>query len=174
MTEVDIMQITISGRRIGISGLKRVMETMAQDLALLPDEGNCEEIGAEMINRLSGDNYIPRQVRDLYAVALVREFKRYLGQPVPEEPLEGLRIVILGPGCARCSQMEADVREVMAEMELAGELSHMDDLREIARYGVLGVPVLVINDRVVCAGQVPHRSQIKTWLTEETSSAGKE
>jgi hypothetical protein len=38
----------------------------------------------------------------------------------------------------------------------------------------MGVPALVINDRVVCVGSVPHKNKIKEWLTEATSSARKE
>jgi small redox-active disulfide protein 2 len=162
MPEEDITRIRVNNNLIGIIGLKQVMEKMAAQSAGRPDE----EIGAEMIHRLGAYNYIPNQAKPLYARALVQEFRKYLGQPVDESPREGLRIEVLGPGCARCSQMEMDVREVLAEMKLPGELIHVSDIREIARSGVMGVPALVINDRVVCVGKTPHRNQIKAWLKE--------
>jgi hypothetical protein len=133
-----------------------------------------EEIGVEMMRRLGKNNYIPKQARDVYAGALVREFKKYLGQPVDEQPVAGLRIAILGPGCSQCSRMEMDVREVLAEMKLPAELLHVTAPLEIAKYGVMGVPALVINDRVVCVGQTPHRNKIKEWLQAAVSFDRKE
>ena len=73
-------------------------------------------------------------------------------------------MVILGPGCAQCDRMETDVREVMAEMEMAAALDHVTDIREIGRYGVMGVPALIINEKVVCVGQAPSRHRIREWL----------
>ena len=160
MPEGKTTQIRIHNRLVGIVGLEEVMKKMAGKFAFRPDE----EIGTEMLRRLSEDNYIPNSARDFYMTAFVHEFKKYLGQPADEAPVEGLRITVLGPGCARCSQMEMDVREVLAEMKLAAELIHVDDVREIAKYGVMGVPALVINDRVVCVGQTPHRNKIREWL----------
>jgi hypothetical protein len=165
MPEDSVMQIRIGDNLVGIVGLKQVMEEMAGKFSSSPDE----EIGAEMIRRLSENNYIPKQAKGIYAQALVREFKKYLGQPVDEQPVTGLRIAVLGPGCSRCSHMEMDVREVLAEMKLPAELLHVTAPLDIAKYGVMGVPALVINDRVVCVGQTPQRNKIKEWLQAAAS-----
>jgi small redox-active disulfide protein 2 len=170
MPEDNVMQIRINNNLVGIIGLEQVMEGMVGEFSSCPDE----EIGAQMIRRLSENNYIPRQARDIYARALVHEFKKYLGQPVDEQPVTGLRIAILGPGCSQCSRMEMDVREVLAEMKLPAELLHVTDVREIGKYGVMGVPALVINDRVVCVGQTPHANEIKEWLQAAMSFDRKE
>jgi len=174
MPEDNVMQIRINNNLVGIVGLERVMEEMAGKFGSCHDRELDGQIGALMIARLSEKNYIPRQATDLYARALVQEFKKFLGQPVDEETQAGLRIAILGPGCSRCSRMEMDVREVLAEMKLPAELLHVTAPLEIAMYGVMGVPALVINGRVVCVGQTPHRNQIKSWLQESISSDGKE
>ena len=87
-------------------------------------------------------------------------------QEVAEEPLTGLQIIVLGPGCARCTQLERDVREALADLQLPGELIHVDDLRAIARYGVMGTPALIVNGKVVSVGTTPTRQQIKAWLRE--------
>jgi hypothetical protein len=170
MPEDSVMQIRIGDNLVGVVGLKQVMEAMADAYSSQSDD----EIGAEMIRRLSGMNYIPRRAGDLYAHALVREFRKYLGQPVYEQPVTGLRIAVLGPGCSRCSRMEMDVREVLAEMKLPAELLHVTAPLDIAKYGVMGVPALVINGRVVCVGQTPHTNEIKAWLQAAVSADRKE
>ena len=170
MREDSVMQIRINNNLVGIVGLEQVMEKMVREFSSCPDD----EIGAEMVRRLSENNYIPRQAKDIYAQAFVLEFKKYLGQPVDEQPVTGVRIAVLGPGCSQCSRMEMDVREVLSEMKLPAELLHVTDVREIGKYGVMGVPALVINDRVVCVGKTPHRNKIKEWLQLAVSSDRKE
>jgi hypothetical protein len=61
-----------------------------------------------------------------------------------------------------------DVRDVMAEMNLAGDLTHVTDLREIGKYGVMGTPALVINRKVVSVGTTPEKRKIHQWLEEAT------
>jgi small redox-active disulfide protein 2 len=170
MSDGKTTQIWIKNRLVGIIGLQQAMEAMADEYAVRPEA----DIGTVMMKQLEKGNYIPKSSRDLYVDAFVREFKKHIGEPVEDQNVEGLRVSILGPGCARCSQLEMDVREVMAEMKLAGDLTHITDVREISRHGIMGVPALVINDRVVCVGQVPHRNKIKEWLKQALSSERKE
>ena len=164
MAGQKITQIRVKGNLIGIVGLPDVMEAMKPDYS----EQNDEVIGKEMISRLTAHNYIPDSARENYAKALVREFRIFLGQPVEEEKLEGLEVLILGPGCAQCSRLEADVRDVMAQMNMPGELIHVTDLREIGKYGVMGTPALVINKKVVSVGTTPEKRKIRQWLEEAT------
>ncbi|HOK06547.1 MAG TPA: thioredoxin family protein [Syntrophales bacterium] len=164
----DIGQIRIGGNLVGIAGLKAIMEDMAADYA----ERSDEEIGREIMARVARQNYIPRRAEGLYREALVKEFHRFLGREVEEAPTGGLRIIVLGPGCARCTQLERDVREALAELQLPGELTHVDDLRAIARFGIMGTPALIINGKVVSVGQTPSRPQIKNWLREAAGPAG--
>ena len=69
----------------------------------------------------------------------------------------------------RCDQLERDVREVMAELKLAGEIAHVTDLKEIARYGILGAPALMIDEKIVSVVSVPHKSKIREWLQQVVS-----
>jgi small redox-active disulfide protein 2 len=105
-----------------------------------------------------------------YKDALLRVFKAFTGEAAEEAPAGGVRIQVLGPGCHNCDRLEQDVREVLAELELPGELSHVTDPAEIAKYGLMGVPALVINGRVVCVGTLPHRNRIKQWLMDLRTS----
>jgi len=170
MSESDITQIRVNNNLVGIIGLKTIMEAMAPAHA----DSSDSTIEEEILRRVSMSNYIPDSARDLYAQALAREFKKFLGQAVNEPLFKGVRVVILGPGCAQCSLLESEVREAMAEMGLAGDLIHVSDIREIGKYGVMGTPALLINDRVVSVGTTPRRKQIKTWLEAASTHSEKE
>jgi len=163
----DIIQLRIDGKLIGVVGLQKIMEEMAGAFA---DTGDME-ISKELLLRAAKHNYIPRRVEEAYGLALLREFRRFLGQDVEETLPTGLHIVVLGPGCARCSRLERDVRDALAELGLPGELLHVDDLREIARYGVMGVPALIVNGRVHSVGTTQEKEELKKWLRAAVSTA---
>ena len=162
MTSNDTTQIRVRGNLVGIVGLQNAIADMGSDFSRQTDDA----IGAEMVKRLSGGNYIPDGARDAYAQAFVREFKRSLGQPVTEDVPVGLQVLVLGPGCANCNRLETDVRDVLAEMNTPAEMTHVTDAREIGRYGVLGLPALVINNKIVSIGTTPDKKKIRQWLEE--------
>lgn len=47
----------------------------------------------------------------------------------------------------------------------------MTDIKEIASYGVMGTPALVVNGRVVCVGSVPSRGKIKALLLDASEGS---
>jgi len=157
-----IIQIRVEGQLTGVVSLESILADVAQ-WAKGKEEA---EITAELLSRVEVRNYIPSKIKEVYGKALLREYKKYLGQEVEEEVIAGLQVVILGPGCAQCSSLESRLRDVMAEMNLAGDLSHVTDAKEIGRYGVMGTPALIINGKVVAVGSVPEKKKIQQWLSE--------
>jgi small redox-active disulfide protein 2 len=160
MTNNDVSQISVGGQRTGIIGLKPVMEAVAREFAGRPDG----EIKAELMVRLGKSNYIAPKARDAYEAAFFREYKKFIGEPMPEDPSGPLQIKVLGPGCPSCEKLEQDMMAVMAELNLPADLEHVRDVKEIACYGAMGSPALVINGKVVAVGRVPSKSQLKEWL----------
>ena len=79
-----------------------------------------------------------------------------------------LTIKILGAHCFSCEWLAQATQEVLAEMLLGQgyEMQLVTDWSEIAAYGVLRLPALVINDRVMCAGRLPRREQIVSWIRQ--------
>ena len=162
----DIVQISMGDRSIGIIGLKKVMTDLAVTASGKTDR-ECREI---LYRGIADQNYIPPKMVEEYKEALLRSFKVFTGESAQEAPAGGVRIQVLGPGCHNCARMEQDVREVMAELKMPGDLSHVTDPAEIAKYGLMGVPALVINGRVVCVGTLPDRNRIKQWLMDLKAS----
>ena len=66
--------------------------------------------------------------------------------PVADEPVHELNIEVVGIGCARYSQLDNDVRNLLSETKIAANLHLINDLKEIV--GLLGSPALVINKKV--------------------------
>jgi len=162
MSQDDISQIRIGNSPVGIMGLRTAMEDMAEKYADRPDR----EVVAELLNRLCKKNYIPEKVKGNYGKAFLREFKKLQGKPFEEETPEGLEIKVLGQGCVQCERLERDLMDVMAEIDLAADLEHIRDIKEIGKYGAMGMPALIINGKVKSVGKVPPRDQLKEWLRE--------
>lgn len=162
MMENKVSQMSIEGRQTGVIGLEYAIQKIVE----WAEGRNEDEISSELLSRLEKRNYIPSTIKEAYRKALLREYKKYLGQEVEEEVAAGLQVVILGPGCAQCSSLESRLRDVMAEMNLAGDLRHVTDVKEIGRYGVMGTPALIINGKVVAVGSVPERKKVQQWLSE--------
>jgi small redox-active disulfide protein 2 len=160
MAEHDVTQISVGGDRVGIIGLKPVLEAVAREFTGRPEE----EIKAELMMRLGKSNYIVPSAKAAYEAAFFREYKKFIGEPVPEDPTGSLQIRVLGPGCPSCDKLEQDLMVVMAELKLSADLDHVRDVKEIACYGVMGNPALVINGKVVAVGRVPSKNQLKEWL----------
>jgi small redox-active disulfide protein 2 len=75
-----------------------------------------------------------------------------------------VRIKILGSGCANCTALEQRTREALADLHLTAEISKVTDYGEIAGYGVLGTPALVVDEQVLLAGRVPTRAAVAGLL----------
>ena len=166
MDDKDFTRIRVGRFDIGIRGLKQLVEQMAAAHAGKSDE----EIGAFMVRELSARNYIPDGARDEYGKAFVREFRRATGQEVSGTHQQGLDIKVLGMGCAQCDSLEQMIMGLLTELDLPASLDHVTDIKEIAHYGVMGSPGLIINGKVVAVGRVPPRNQIKAWLIEAKQS----
>ncbi len=75
-----------------------------------------------------------------------------------------MRIVVLGPGCSQCNQLEQTVKQALSEMGLPASLEHVTDIKEMAKYGFVSTPALVINGKIVSRGTVPSVKKIKELL----------
>ena len=167
MSEQEVVRIRVDGVVVGIVGLEEIVASTAVTHADAPDE----IVMRELLDRTAAANYIPARAKDAYGRALLREFKKRTGRTVEEEVPSGLHVAILGPGCYNCDHLESMVRDVMAELNILGDLSHVTDPKEIGRYGLLGVPAVVINGRVVSTGIVPPKGRVRQWLQEAAGTA---
>lgn len=63
-------------------------------------------------------------------------------------------IKILGTGCKNCSTLTGNIKAALQETGIDAEVIKVEDLREIAGYGIMSPPGLVIDEKVVSSGKV--------------------
>jgi small redox-active disulfide protein 2 len=73
-------------------------------------------------------------------------------------------IKILGTGCAKCKQMEAIVKDAVAQLGIDASVEKVEDIQKIMEYNVLTTPVLVIDEQIKVKGRVPLSEEVKTLL----------
>jgi len=76
------------------------------------------------------------------------------------------KIEVLGPGCANCKRLEAVAHEAVQMAGIEAEIIKVTDYRQIAAYGVLSTPGLVIDGKVVSTGRIPSAGDVAAWLSE--------
>ena len=83
-----------------------------------------------------------------------------------------MNIKVLGPGCINCERVFQVVVDTLEELEAElgdncpeATLQHVTDHGEFLKYGLMFTPGLVINEKLVCAGRIPSKAEVTTWLT---------
>ncbi len=76
-----------------------------------------------------------------------------------------MKIKVLGPGCARCQQLEKTVKDVVKELGVDAEIEDIKDIKKIMEYPILTTPGLVINEKLICSGRVPTKAEVSTFIT---------
>ena len=75
-----------------------------------------------------------------------------------------MKIKILGTGCPKCKQLEANVKKVLEETGKKAEMEKVTDVNKIIEAGVMATPALAIDGKIVCSGRIPKTEEIKKWL----------
>jgi small redox-active disulfide protein 2 len=77
-----------------------------------------------------------------------------------------MKIKVLGSGCANCHKVRDLARQVIVELALEdATIQEVTDMKEIMKYPILATPGLVIDEKLVCAGRIPSRAEVTTWIT---------
>ena len=75
-------------------------------------------------------------------------------------------IKIIGTGCANCLRLEENTRTASI-LKLNAEFIRVKTIPEIMAYNILGLPALVVNEKVLSAGKVLKVDAIKELLLAE-------
>jgi small redox-active disulfide protein 2 len=75
-----------------------------------------------------------------------------------------MKVQILGSGCPKCRQLEANAREAIAGLALEVDVEKVTDLNTIMEMGVMMTPALAVDGTVKSVGKVLTREQITQIL----------
>ena len=76
-------------------------------------------------------------------------------------------IKILGPGCANCVNLEKQARQAVEQLGLDATIEKVTDYTEIAGYGIMRTPGLVVDEQVLVSGRVPKAAEIAQLLSSK-------
>lgn len=61
---------------------------------------------------------------------------------------------VLGAGCKACHTQYENAKKAAADMGLNIEVEYVTDMEKVSAYGVMSMPALVVNEKVVAYGKV--------------------
>lgn len=82
-----------------------------------------------------------------------------------DEYLNGICCVkVLGAGCESCHNLFENAKQAVINKGLDIEVEYITDMQKIVAYGVMTVPALVVNEKVVSMGKLLKPANIEKYL----------
>lgn len=69
-------------------------------------------------------------------------------------------IKVLGAGCKSCHDQYQNVINAVAEMGIATNVEYITDMEKVMAYGVMSMPAIVVNEKVVSMGKVLKTAEV--------------
>lgn len=73
-------------------------------------------------------------------------------------------IKVLGAGCKSCHEQYENAKEAVKAMGLSVEVEYITDMQKVMEYGVMSMPALVVNEKVVAMGKVLKTNEVVALL----------
>ena len=73
-------------------------------------------------------------------------------------------IKVLGAGCKSCHEQYENAKQAVKDMGLSVEVEYITDMQKVMEYGVMSMPSLVVNEKVVAMGRVLKVNEVVTLL----------
>ena len=82
-------------------------------------------------------------------------------------PVEGICCVkVLGAGCKSCHEQYENARAAVSALGLNVEVEYITDMEKVMEYGVMSMPAIVVNDKVVSMGKVLKAADVEKLLNK--------
>ena len=81
------------------------------------------------------------------------------------EPVKGICCVkVLGAGCKSCHEQYENAKAAVKAMGLDLEVEYITDMEKVMTYGVMSMPAIVVNEKVVSMGKVLKAADVEKLL----------
>ena len=75
-----------------------------------------------------------------------------------------MNIRVLGGGCKRCEALLKAVRKAVEKKGIEANIEYITDMERIMNYGVMSMPALMIDDKIVSTGKVLKANEVERLL----------
>ena len=75
-----------------------------------------------------------------------------------------MNIKVLGGGCRSCEALLDAVKEVVAKNNIDADIEYITDMEKIMGYGIMSMPALMIDDKLISSGRVLKAKEIEKLL----------
>lgn len=82
---------------------------------------------------------------------------------------EGAAVKILGAGCKKCDELEANTKAALEQLGMDTAIEHVADFGQMAAYGVMTTPALVLDGKVISAGVVLKKEDVMALIKKHRS-----
>ena len=70
-------------------------------------------------------------------------------------------VKVLGAGCKSCHEQYENAKKAVKNMGLDIEVEYITDMQKVMGYGVMSMPAIVVNEKVVSMGRVLKASEVE-------------
>ncbi len=73
-------------------------------------------------------------------------------------------IKVFGSGCPTCKKLLERVNQSVKDLNLSAEVEYVNDYTKMMEMGLMSIPALMIDDKLVISGRLPSLEEIKELL----------
>jgi small redox-active disulfide protein 2 len=78
-----------------------------------------------------------------------------------------MKIEVLGTGCPKCKMLTANAEAAVKELNIQAEVVKVTDIDKITEYAVMVTPALTVDGKVVSAGKLLTKDEIKRIISNQ-------
>lgn len=75
-----------------------------------------------------------------------------------------MNVKVLGGGCSKCETLLANTKEAVANVGVEAEVEYITDFSVIASYGIMSIPAIIVDEKIVSMGKVLKTSEIEELI----------
>lgn len=85
--------------------------------------------------------------------------------PCCGEKIDGVCCIkVLGAGCKSCHEQYENAKKAVENLGLNVEVEYITDMEKVMSYGVMSMPALLVNDKIVSVGKVLKPGEVEKLL----------
>lgn len=76
-----------------------------------------------------------------------------------------MKIVVYGSGCKSCHMLHESVLKVVKDNAIDAEVIYENDLSIIVGKGIMQMPALEVDGKIICKGRIPKEKELLTFFS---------